>query len=333
MTDPRFSFLICSERSGSNLLTSLLNAHGQVSAPPPSHLFRLFASNTANYGSLARDENWDVLIGDTANAFAAQLGSWNTFVEARDLHKLDLPRHPLAPVMALYQHEATHDGATHIFVKENHTARFAETLCQHMGDLRFVFMTRDPRDVAASYLASDGIPGGVLTAVERWEADQGETQALRQDPVWAGRIHFLRYEDLIADNEPTLRAICAHLDLPFDPAMGAFHQHPRTQRNAKRIEMWKNLARPVMAGNAGKYRAALTREEITFIELRCGALMRAFGYAPDIVTDLPDDATTRAGSLLPYLRDGAYRLQNEEEAAIRERRLAAIGQVLARRLP
>ena len=34
-------------------------------------------------------------------------------------------------------------------------------------------------------------------------------------------LHYLevRYEDLIADSERTLREVCAFVDLPFDPGM------------------------------------------------------------------------------------------------------------------
>lgn len=330
-----FSFLICSERSGSNLVTGILNGHPAISAPPPSHLFRLFASNAENYGDLENDDNWAVLLDDVVRVFEAQLGSWNTALGVEDLAARGLERSALAPVAELYRNEAAHDGADMVFVKENHTARFAAALRRAMPGCRFVFMVRDPRDVAASYLATDGIPGGVERAVEVWSADQAETLALLRQPGMQGAVHSLRYEDLLADTPGELTRAAAFLGLQYDPAMLAFNRDGRTRRNAERIDAWKNLAQPVQTANSGKYRQTLTPAEIEYVELRCQALMRAFGYACDIVTTLPDDAATarRSAALQPQLRPGSYRIETEAEMDIRKRRQAMIDTVIARRLP
>ena len=57
-----FDFLMCSERSGSNLITKLLNAHPRVCGPFPSHLFRTISSNYTGYGDLSTDANWETFI-------------------------------------------------------------------------------------------------------------------------------------------------------------------------------------------------------------------------------------------------------------------------------
>ena len=331
MTGDDFGFLICSERSGSNLIASLLNGHSAVSAPPPSHMFRLFATNAANYGDLARDDNWRVLVGDVQDAFAHQLGSWNTVPDPDAL--LAQERRVLAPVAALYRAEAAHDGAALAFVKENHTARFADVLMDQLPGCRFVYMVRDPRDVAASYLTTDGMPGGVARGTGVWLADQVENLALGDRLAETGRLHRLRYEDLLADTPGRLAGVAAHLGLEYEDRMLEFHRDARTRRNAARIAAWENLARPVQATNSGKYRKVLTEAEIEYVELRCLAPMRALGYAPDIVTAPPADAAARIAALEPLLRPGDYRLETEEEAAIRARRLAVIETVRNRRLP
>ncbi len=334
MTGRRFAFLICSERSGSNLITGLMNGHPAISAPPPSHLFRLFVTNAANYGDLARDENWQVLLGDVADAFDAQLGSWNTRLGRDGLAALGLERSAVAPVAALYETEAAHDGASLVFVKENHTARFAADLAAAVPGCRFVYLVRDPRDVAASYLATDGIPGGVARAVEVWSADQADAAALRARPGMAGLVHALRYEDLLADTPGELARIAGFLGLPYEARMLEFHRDPRTRRNAARIDAWKNLSRPVQAGNLGKFRTGLTPDEIEYVELGCGAAMRALGYRPEIVTDPPDaaQAARRIEALRPALRAGSYRVGTGGEFETRRRRLEVIETVRSRRL-
>lgn len=334
MDGRRFAFLVCSERSGSNLLTSALNGHSAISAPPPSHLFRLFASNARNYGSLENDDNWRTLLSDVTEAFDAQLGSWNTRPDPGAFVERDLDRSVIAPVVALYLAEAASDGADMIFVKENHTARFAAILQDQLPGCRFVNMVRDPRDVAASYLATEGIAGGIERAVEVWSADQTDTLSLQQRPGMERALHVLRYEDLLADPPLELTRITRFLGLDYDPAMLEFHRDARTRRNAQRIDAWKNLSQPIQRQNAGKYRHSLRPEEIEYIELRCFTLMKAFGYRPDIVTDAPDAETAaqRCVHLHPLLRQGALRIESAREIEIRARRLAMIETVKSRRL-
>ena len=62
----RIDFLICSERSGSNLITRLINAHSQICAPSTTHLFRVLGENIAGYGLLRDDTCWRELVDDAA---------------------------------------------------------------------------------------------------------------------------------------------------------------------------------------------------------------------------------------------------------------------------
>lgn len=333
MNGDNFAFLVCSERSGSNLLTTVLNGHPEITAPPPSHLFRLFANNAQNYGSLLRDHNWHILLRDVLRAFDHQLGSWNTSLDFASLVARDLERSVVAPILELYRTEAAYDGASMMFVKENHTARFAGFLQQHLPGCRFVFMVRDPRDVAASYLATDGIPGGVERAVDVWIADQTDNLALWQLSS-EQTLYHLRYEDLLADAQGSLAPVTSFLGLNYSSTMLDFHGDDRTRRNAQRIDAWKNLSRPIQSQNAGKYRQSLMPAEIEYIELRCHFLMQAFGYSPDIVIKQPDDPeiVRRCALLQPELREGNYRIGTAAEIEIRKRRLAMIDTVKARRL-
>ena len=73
-----FTFLLCSERSGSNLITKLMDAHPEVCGPSPTHLFRTFAPNLWRYGSVPEDAGWEALCRDVADYLVSQLGVWST---------------------------------------------------------------------------------------------------------------------------------------------------------------------------------------------------------------------------------------------------------------
>ena len=78
------TFLICSERGGSNLIGSILNCHSLVSAPPPYHLCRDVGLNLhATLEPNLRSPAWHKVIGKIA-ASIKQLNS--EIVAARFLH-------------------------------------------------------------------------------------------------------------------------------------------------------------------------------------------------------------------------------------------------------
>lgn len=69
--------------------------------------------------------------------------------------------------------------------------------------------------------------------------------------VLPGKIHHLRYEDLVADPESEVRKLLAFCGLPFDPRCLAFHENERRVRtasaqqvrekiNARSVGRWRN---------------------------------------------------------------------------------------------
>ncbi len=62
-----FDFLFCSERSGSNLITKIMNAHPDICGPSPTHALRVFCHQYFRYGDLRNDAHWRVLIDDAGD--------------------------------------------------------------------------------------------------------------------------------------------------------------------------------------------------------------------------------------------------------------------------
>jgi hypothetical protein len=322
------------ERSGSNLLTSLAGALPGISAPPPTHLFRLFLSNLRNYGDLSNDLNWRTLIEDVVENFDAKLGLWHSAVDADSLMVAATDRNVLGLLRMIYAQEAQSDDAAHSFVKENHTHSFALTLLEYFADCRFVHLVRDPRDVASSWVNAESIPGGVEKATQTWIEDQTGTETIRRSLRPAGRLLRLRYEDLVSQPVPQLTALADFMGVPFHDSALDFYTRPRTIENAERIRAWENIKRPIMRNNMGAYAQTLTTEDIRYIELRCRDLMQEFGYVARSASGTSKrDEGEEIESLTPRLSRGRYSTQDTDEAAIRLRRLAAIRRVLERRLP
>ncbi len=60
----KFSFLMCSERSGSNLITRMLDAHSGICGPATKHLINPVARNAFRYEPLERPGHWQALLDD-----------------------------------------------------------------------------------------------------------------------------------------------------------------------------------------------------------------------------------------------------------------------------
>jgi len=328
-----FNFLICSERSGSNFITNLIGANPSISAPPPTHMFRLFANNEKNYGDLIKEDNWKTLIRDVVENFNCKLGIWNTSIDENELYEKTSKRTSAELLKIIYQKEASSEGASQIFIKENYTYSFVNYLISNFKDCRFIYMTRDPRDVASSWVSTSTIPGGVKKATDVWHEDQQNAMELYDSLIKKDIILHIRYEDILENTEHEMARICRHLNVAYSDDMIQFHKNARTKINARRIEAWENLKKPVIKDNKGKYKTILKDEDIKYIELRCFNLMRRWGYEIDFVeNDTRQEERSRIKELENYLTKGVYIIGNEKEENIRKDRLNAINLVLERKL-
>lgn len=279
---PTFVFLICSERSGSNLVTRMFDAHPGFCGPAPVHLVRLLCDHALRYGPLEEDRWWDLLIGDVVALLETQVGTWRTAPTAEALREAVAPRDAGALLRHVWLAEAHAHGKTRLFLKENHTPRHLPFVLAAFPDARFLLQVRDPRDMALSWKERRELRGDVVRAATTWTEDQAEAARALGQLRLAGRVAWTRYEDLISRPEEELARVCGALGTGFHASMLAFHEDPHTREVAGATEAWGNLARPLISGNHGRWRAGLDEAEARYVEWRCAEGMRLFGYTPEL---------------------------------------------------
>ncbi len=273
-------FIVGTERSGSNLLRMILHAHTAIAVPHPPHILHYFAPLRDLYGDPPRPRRFERLVDDVLGLLAVHIHPWDVPIDRDALLREAHPRDLFGVFYALYDQVRRGLHRRRWGCKSTFVIHHVERIRETYPEARFVWLVRDPRDVAASSRRSVFSPCHPWHTARLWSAQQRLGLDLQRGlprRAW----HRLRYEDLLDDPEGRIRDLCAFLDEPFEEAMLSFHRTDAARRTAALSRDWRNTAAPVLRHNAGKYRQQLSSGEIRWVEAACGDLMRELGYAPD----------------------------------------------------
>jgi hypothetical protein len=165
--------------------------------------------------------------------------------------------------------------------KDTEYVRYIPHLHFYFPDAYLIHIVRDPRDVLASRKKA-GWSKDTLSAFHAAEYQY----YMDRVPAW-GKEYFkeryisLRYEDLISAPEDSLKVMCDQLGLEYQAAMLNYHE-----QNEALVEdderAWKeNVFKPVLGGNAGKWKESLTSRELGMVEVGYEDQMTEWGYELD----------------------------------------------------
>jgi Sulfotransferase family len=185
-------FILSAARSGSTLLRAILGSHSALYAPPEIPLMHM---------KVTAETQWI-----EASLKALQL-------TPQDLQYMLWDR-VLADAL-------TRSEKPTIVVKTPANALVWDKLAQCWPDARFIFLLRHPAAATASLQASwskewhPGESGSYEEMVAKGLRYMGKVEEARA----ALPGYTIRYEDLTADPETSVRNLCRFLKLPFEPAM------------------------------------------------------------------------------------------------------------------
>ena len=274
-------FLICSERSGSNLIASIVGEHPSVYSHPPYHFGRDLLLRLHEVAGDGSEAAWEVLVKNATSRVekyrgadeAARLETW--LAEQTGIS-------PRAIARFVFQEMPLEAHGKHVFIKENNAHQLLFFLVDCFPDAKFIFQARDPRDFLLSAVARrkrfmGNKFGSVRNALNVWREDQlGGLAALGM--LGPDRVFLQRYEDLVSNFDATVSALCDFLGLTFVEQMLKFHEAESAQKLAVKGGPRENLAKPLMTGNFRKYRNGLSRGQVRIVECYVGDLMDRFGY-------------------------------------------------------
>ena len=200
MTSQDYFFLVGCPRSGTTLLSVLLDRHTRLCVPP----------ETAFFDEIGRR------LWRRSNALALTLlKEWRRLpelqMEPEEVLRRISARRPrraelLAAILDLY---AERQGKARCGEKTPRHLLHVPTILKSFPKAQIVCVLRDGRDVALSLNAMPWHKGGLRTAARLWRKNARLMDAFAHR--YADRFRVVRYEDLVANTEHVLRGVMAFL--------------------------------------------------------------------------------------------------------------------------
>lgn len=152
----------------------------------------------------------------------------------------------------------------------------------------FLVTVRDPRDTIASIMevGAKHARSGQASRLAQMGRDMGQLSdfflsyyARLNAPPLQGRLAAIRYEDAAGRPEAVLARLSALTGLALSAEAIPPDTFERRERNREDAAFWGPLReRPPSAERIGRYREALSPDEVAIVEARCAAFARPFGY-------------------------------------------------------
>ncbi|WP_069298826.1 sulfotransferase family protein [Neptunicoccus sediminis] len=275
-------FLICSERSGSNLISTVMGAHPEIYCAPPFHFGVLIFQNLFRTMDAGIESKVWRMMKRRINHRLRSLATEDHIATAEAWLSAQTEIKPKELARFLYQEVTPEAAGKTVFIKENNLHNTMFFLLDTFPNAKFVFQVRDPRDYLASTKAlseeeNGNRFGSDINAIKMWREDQlGGLRALGL--LGADRVSLHRYEDLLQTPEDTLKSLCATIGKEYHPEMIRFHETEQAQERARSGGRRGNVNKPLIASNFAKYRTALPEKKIRMVEDKVGDLMDIFGY-------------------------------------------------------
>jgi hypothetical protein len=180
-------------------------------------------------------------------------------------------------------------------------------LAQHFPEARFVHVVRDGRDVALSLAQSfERAPQTPAQAAVLW-AEQiraGRAQGLALGP---DRYLELRYEELVAEPENTVRAMTAFLGIHYEPAMLERPSAGHVLAGYPDPSVHPHLSDPI--ARRRDWRREMGVAERRQFELLAGPVLGELGY--EVTYDPPTDPEQAERERISLLADELEDLRHE----------------------
>lgn len=204
-------FIVGVNRSGTTLLSVMLNSHPDIAIPYESHFFVPYFKRIEQFGDLNDLDNRKKLMASILAEPSLDRWDYLPKIEDIDFGKFDSLQGAIAE---LYKAYAAHFGKTTWGDKSpSYTSEIH--ICHRLfPDAKYIHIIRDGRDVASSIVQQWWGPTDFVTALRYWE--RTITTCRKQlDMLPDGNFYEIRFEDLVRDPAVVLQSVLDFLGHEF----------------------------------------------------------------------------------------------------------------------
>ncbi|WP_229072590.1 sulfotransferase [Actinoplanes sp. DH11] len=274
MSSARPIFVVGCPRSGTTMLQLMLHAHPRIALPPENRFLLPAYERRHEYGDLSLPEQRRALAEwIVASPHFGDLGlETEAVIEA----VVAAPATLGSAFGTIFQMYAQRFGKPRWGDKRPSYLRNLPIILRLFPDAQIINILRDGRDCVASLKETPWGPDDFGKLVETWaRSADASMRAARDYP--ADVYHQVRYEDLVSDPEPHLRAVCAFLEEEYDPAMARPSEVAPVA--VPEYKTWHSLTHSeVTTARVSSWQRRLTAEEIERCENVFGDRLTRLGY-------------------------------------------------------
>lgn len=266
-------FIFGSARSGTSLLSRIINSHPKISVPFESHLYNTFIQWLKYYGDLSIAKNREQLVDDILNTECM-----------RDWSPRPNRNHILAEISD-YSFGGVVDGLIRSWTLDQGKQRWGEKTPWHayfwreiindFPNCKIIHIVRDGRDSSLSWKNARFGPKHYYYLAKKWVCFLQTIDELKSE-IDGNSFFEVRYEDLLLNPEARSREICDFIGEDFSSNMLSFHTnsdpYPTDKANLE------NLTKPIISGNSNKWKNHLSTRELRIFEAIAGDYLERYGY-------------------------------------------------------
>jgi Sulfotransferase family len=324
-------FMIGIQRSGSNLLRLMLNELPEIAAPHPPHILQRMMPLAPRYGDLRKAQPFSLLVDDVCRLVELNPVPWEGVVlDRKDIAARCRKRSVVAVFGAVYDVMAQAWGAKTWCCKSLANIYYLPEIEDYFREAKYIYLYRDGRDVAVSFSKAVVGEKHFYHIAKEWNEAQQLALNFRKK-VPARRFFNLSYEELTADTEKTIRALCTFLGTDYKASMLEFYKSGEAQRAASASNLWENVTSPVMKNNSRKFLREANENDIRIFESIAGDSMDSLGYerlfarkgeelhfGPDDIRSFDGENKRLKDEIRKQIDPADLERRNRQEAVIKE---------------
>lgn len=271
------------ERSGTSLMYALLSSHPNIAMTRRTNMWTYFYNQ---YGDLSKPENFDRCLHTMMRYKRLVVLKPDAERIRQEFERGEATYGRLFAI--LEEQYAERLGRPRWGDKSLNTERYADPIFEAYPGARILHMIRDPRDRYAS----------VLT---RWKVRRGGVGA--ETAMWLSSVHLaernrerypqqykvVRYEQLAAQPEETLREICTFIGESYAPEMLSMEGASTFRDEGGNSSYGQRKPGVISTDSIGRFQKVLSKAEIAFVQAHARDEMREMQYAPVPVAFAPHE--------------------------------------------